>query len=146
MAERVGFEPTIPVKVYTLSKRAPSATRPSLRHKVGTRSLYRLMQMLAQDGFSNLYILNACSTNREEHFLGCDYRAQRCSEPYSNNSDLCVHWQQSLKQKRLRPETKKRPCGRERLERTKFSLKRTLFLKCCAVVLSATLLSPTNYR
>jgi hypothetical protein len=27
----VGFEPTIPVKVYTLSKRAPSATRPSLR-------------------------------------------------------------------------------------------------------------------
>ena len=30
MAERVGFEPTIPVKVYTLSKRAPSATRPSL--------------------------------------------------------------------------------------------------------------------
>ena len=23
MAERVGFEPTIPVKVYTLSKRAP---------------------------------------------------------------------------------------------------------------------------
>jgi hypothetical protein len=32
MAERVGFEPTIPVKVYTLSKRAPSATRPSLRY------------------------------------------------------------------------------------------------------------------
>src|SRR5437868_873177 len=31
LAERVGFEPTIPVKVYTLSKRAPSATRPSLR-------------------------------------------------------------------------------------------------------------------
>src|SRR5436190_10640421 len=34
MAERVGFEPTIPVKVYTLSKRAPSATRPSLRKKL----------------------------------------------------------------------------------------------------------------
>src|SRR5215471_15120248 len=31
LAERVGFEHTIPVKVYTLSKRAPSATRPSLR-------------------------------------------------------------------------------------------------------------------
>jgi hypothetical protein len=31
MAERVGFEPTLPVKVNTLSKRAPSATRPSLR-------------------------------------------------------------------------------------------------------------------
>src|SRR5579872_4529282 len=35
MAEREGFEPTIPVKVYTLSKRAPSATRPSLRtHRI----------------------------------------------------------------------------------------------------------------
>src|SRR5581483_8540378 len=31
MAERVGFEPTLPVKVNTLSKRAPSATRPSLQ-------------------------------------------------------------------------------------------------------------------
>jgi hypothetical protein len=30
LAERVGFEPTLPVKVNTLSKRAPSATRPSL--------------------------------------------------------------------------------------------------------------------
>ena len=30
MAERVGFEPTIRVNVYTLSKRAPSATRPPL--------------------------------------------------------------------------------------------------------------------
>ena len=31
LAEGVGFEPTIRVNVYTLSKRAPSATRPSLR-------------------------------------------------------------------------------------------------------------------
>ena len=30
MAEGVGFEPTIRLPVYTLSKRAPSATRPSL--------------------------------------------------------------------------------------------------------------------
>src|SRR5205823_12536563 len=30
LAERVGFEPTIRFPVYTLSKRAPSATRPSL--------------------------------------------------------------------------------------------------------------------
>ena len=30
MAERVGFEPTLPFRVNTLSKRAPSATRPSL--------------------------------------------------------------------------------------------------------------------
>src|SRR5262249_25118031 len=30
--ERVGFEPTIPFRVYTLSRRAPSAARPSLRN------------------------------------------------------------------------------------------------------------------
>src|SRR5438552_40298 len=34
MAEREGFEPPIPVKVYTLSRRAPSATRPSLRTRL----------------------------------------------------------------------------------------------------------------
>src|SRR4030042_740313 len=28
--ERVGFEPTVPVRVHTLSKRAPSTTRSSL--------------------------------------------------------------------------------------------------------------------
>jgi hypothetical protein len=31
LAERLGFEPRLPVKVNTLSKRAPSATRPSLQ-------------------------------------------------------------------------------------------------------------------
>lgn len=31
MAERVGFEPTLPVKVNTLSKRAVSATHPPLQ-------------------------------------------------------------------------------------------------------------------
>jgi hypothetical protein len=30
MAERVGFEPTLEFPLNTLSKRAPSATRPSL--------------------------------------------------------------------------------------------------------------------
>ena len=34
MAERVGFEPTLPVTVNTLSKRAPSATRPSLQRLI----------------------------------------------------------------------------------------------------------------
>jgi hypothetical protein len=31
MAEREGFEPTIPLRVLTLSRRAPSTTQPSLR-------------------------------------------------------------------------------------------------------------------
>ena len=40
LAEGVGFEPTIRLPVYTLSKRAPSATRPSLR-VAGSRREYR---------------------------------------------------------------------------------------------------------
>src|SRR6185437_9220659 len=56
LAERVGFEPTIPVKVYTLSKRAPSATRPSLRTKTGwkrttTRPYSRELPRAAHSGF-----------------------------------------------------------------------------------------------
>ena len=31
LAERVGFEPTLELPLNTLSKRAPSTTRPSLR-------------------------------------------------------------------------------------------------------------------
>ena len=34
MAERVGFEPTLEFPLNTLSKRAPSATRPSLQQDV----------------------------------------------------------------------------------------------------------------
>jgi hypothetical protein len=73
MAERVGFEPTIPVKVYTLSKRAPSATRPSLQRKVGTASLYRLMRMLAQDGFRSTHAQMRAQTKPAKNpFLGCE--------------------------------------------------------------------------
>ncbi len=31
MAERTGFEPAVPLLAHTLSKRAPSTTRPPLR-------------------------------------------------------------------------------------------------------------------
>ena len=34
MAERVGFEPTLEFPLNTLSKRAPSTTRPSLRGRL----------------------------------------------------------------------------------------------------------------
>jgi hypothetical protein len=36
MAERQGFEPWIEFPLYTLSKRAPSATRPSLQLRAGS--------------------------------------------------------------------------------------------------------------
>src|SRR3954466_6755877 len=52
MAERVGFEPTLPVKVNTLSKRAPSATRPSLHYEplFATRSVAEQLPRL-RSGF-----------------------------------------------------------------------------------------------
>ncbi len=34
MAERAGFEPAKELPLYTLSKRAPSTTRPPLQYKV----------------------------------------------------------------------------------------------------------------
>jgi hypothetical protein len=38
LAERVGFEPTLEFPLNTLSKRAPSATRPSLRRESDGRN------------------------------------------------------------------------------------------------------------
>src|SRR5713101_192128 len=40
MAEREGFEPSIEFPLYTLSKRAPSTTRPSLRAREVLQSQY----------------------------------------------------------------------------------------------------------
>ncbi len=45
MAEGVGFEPTIRFPVYTLSKRAPSATRPPLRSTWNVRNRARRPQV-----------------------------------------------------------------------------------------------------
>jgi hypothetical protein len=50
MAERVGFEPTLEFPLNTLSKRAPSATRPSLRHYCPERILW------ARDGGSKWHL------------------------------------------------------------------------------------------
>jgi hypothetical protein len=36
LAEKVGFEPTVPLRVHTLSKRAPSATRPPLQNQASS--------------------------------------------------------------------------------------------------------------
>ena len=50
LAERVGFEPTLPFRVNTLSKRAPSATRPSLpvKDSVNDQKLRgKLLQMFS---------------------------------------------------------------------------------------------------
>ena len=40
MAERMGFEPMKELLLYTLSKRAPSTTRPSLQTLIYNYNLY----------------------------------------------------------------------------------------------------------
>src|SRR5713101_2212972 len=56
LAEREGFEPPIPVKVYTLSRRAPSATRPSLR--AHSFHFHFIRELLASNFFAHLIELS----------------------------------------------------------------------------------------
>ena len=46
MAERAGFEPAIPFRVYTLSRRAPSTTRTPLQKKA-----HKEMENMRKDSF-----------------------------------------------------------------------------------------------
>src|SRR5215510_64983 len=61
LAEGVGFEPTIRLPVYTLSKRAPSATRPSLRGKAQYSDLARSHN---PGGTAAVIIAKACNFSR----------------------------------------------------------------------------------
>ncbi len=73
LAERVGFEPTLPFRVNTLSKRAPSATRPSLRRKPGKETIaFREVIALRRAGansrrlgLSSFYGQGRASANRQ---------------------------------------------------------------------------------
>src|SRR5262252_5010440 len=101
MAERVGFEPTLEFPLNTLSKRAPSATRPSLRTRVRpihysewhglsveTRHLSRLVltpKAFLGGGFlfaQNLRRGSATSlrlgTGRPKQVLRSGFRSRRC--------------------------------------------------------------------
>src|SRR4051794_37530312 len=53
MAERVGFEPTVEFPLHTLSKRAPSTTRTSLRFRIN--DLRAVANSLAQDPRSRIF-------------------------------------------------------------------------------------------
>ncbi len=44
VAEREGFEPSVPVKTHTLSRRAPSAARPSLRSQMVFHRVFHLFK------------------------------------------------------------------------------------------------------
>ena len=66
MAERVGFEPTLPFRVNTLSKRAPSATRPSLRRN-WVRGFVLTLQLIQNycSGVISFYWQELMSANRD---------------------------------------------------------------------------------
>ena len=49
MAEREGFEPSIGINLYTLSRRAPSATRTSLQNISGLPRKARKVKPVAQE-------------------------------------------------------------------------------------------------
>ena len=51
VAERVGFEPSVAFPLYTLSKRAPSATRTSLRSTRSARSRQAALESTNDERF-----------------------------------------------------------------------------------------------
>ena len=59
MAERVGFEPTIPVKVYTLSKRAPR----TLRHDSNIYLTTKLQKLILIESKYSRETLNNLADN-----------------------------------------------------------------------------------
>lgn len=62
LAERQGFEPWIPFRVYTLSKRAPSTTRPSLRLWANLLNLTQMGASALVAGSARLETLESGST------------------------------------------------------------------------------------
>ncbi len=76
MAERLGFEPRLPVRVNTLSKRAPSATRPSLQRliRIASAGCLRMLGLSAPATllirYSRLRRINAqCRCERNQVVL-----------------------------------------------------------------------------
>src|SRR5215467_11819185 len=63
MAERVGFEPTLEFPLNTLSKRAPSATRPPLQRR---ETLLKLTHLTGGTRRVELYHARAIDTGKSE--------------------------------------------------------------------------------
>src|SRR5271169_6756462 len=75
MAERQGFEPWIPFRVYTLSKRAPSATRPSLRWE---------------------------SVLQKRRFADAAHTIRACQITLTQRNSIVTYWRAALRQARWR--------------------------------------------
>ena len=61
MAERVGFEPTVPVKGHLISSQAPSTTRTPLHYKLFTCSLFTALPEKGFHYISTLFFHHARS-------------------------------------------------------------------------------------
>ena len=77
MAERVGFEPTLEFPLNTLSKRAPSATRPSLRRRLGLESLYRLLEMKTDGAMASIHLIAATLITMSRELCECTRIGQK---------------------------------------------------------------------
>src|SRR4026209_2655684 len=102
MAERVGFEPTVEFPLHTLSKRAPSTTRTSLRSS-GISSLPRSMEPAQTDcdvrcdacnAHSALAICFGVRICRTWHPVGNGHRRHRL---HAADALLRVSWQAVLR-------------------------------------------------
>ena len=117
LAERVGFEPTVRFPVHTLSKRAPSTTRTSLRvfrinnlraigHRLSHTPRPLVHQTANANGFSDLgsghsasgggycvrppnLLLNACSDSRYE--IGRGRQSGRQAAPTARAGERATH-------------------------------------------------------
>ena len=86
MAEKEGFEPSIPIKVYSLSRGAPSATRPLLR------IFYRLVITNLSNLFGRRCFLGSALLRAPalrllgHHYRDVQNRSRRFSRPLENFS------------------------------------------------------------
>src|SRR5262249_38113658 len=80
MAEREGFEPSIEFPLYTLSKRAPSTTRPSLQSGYRGKLQPLRAAWIASIRIAWPFVLQACQTGHAS-------RQYPPEAPYNNDSD-----------------------------------------------------------
>lgn len=78
MAEKMGFEPTIPSRVYSLSRGAPSTTRPPLRWEPDrvirqvTQALFRLFHLMPGPSASAQQLLKIGRRVGDDRPVGID--------------------------------------------------------------------------
>ena len=89
LAERVGFEPTVPFPVHALSRRVPSATRPSLRAPDPARRRSRWIPAISARPNRRTVSTRGERTRRKRWRRGRDSNP-RYGFPYADLANLCL--------------------------------------------------------